>query len=293
MDSTLKLFNSVAIRKGEVSVSKIRKIFAVVDPTTDKQPALIRAEWIASQDPSVALHVYEAIFATTDNFDVDALKRAELSRHRAWVESLIAPIRIAGNEVAVEVEWIREWRGAIAPAAARAGADLIVKAASSHGGTGRRLLKTSDWTLLRNSHCPVYLVKNDSIEDGAKVLIAIDMRREDELHDRLNEQALEFGRGLVASIPGSSLHAVTAYPNSDNFVYSSDLAEKVGIENSRAHAVEGSPESVIPEVAQKIAASIVIVGTAAREGIKAAVIGNTVEKVLDAVDSDIITVNGG
>lgn len=274
-------------------MSKIRKIFAVIDPTTDKQAALIRAQWIASQDSSVALHVYEAIFSTTDNFDADALQRAELSRHRAWVESLVAPIRIAGNEVTVEVEWTREWRGAIAPAAARAGADLVVKAASFHSGTGRRLLKTSDWTLLRNSHCPVYLVKNDGIEDGAKILVAVDMRREDELHNRLNEQVLEYGRGLVASIPGSSLHAVTAYPNSDNFVYPGDLAERVGIENSRAHAIEGSPESVIPEIAKQIAASIVIVGTAARDGIKAAVIGNTVEKVLDAVDSDILTVNGG
>ena len=59
-------------------------------------------------------------------------------------------------------------RDAIAPAAERAGADLVVKAASSHSGTGRRLLKTSDWTLLRNSHCPVYLVKSilaDDIEE--------------------------------------------------------------------------------------------------------------------------------
>ncbi|MBL4574252.1 MAG: universal stress protein [Gammaproteobacteria bacterium] len=274
-------------------MSKIHKIFAVIDPTTDKQAALITAELIASQDSAVALHVYEAIFATTDNIDIDALQRVELSRHRAWVESLVAPIRIAGNEVTVEVEWTKEWRDAIAPAAERAGADLIVKEASSHSGAGRRLLKTSDWTLLRNSHCPVYLVKNESIEAGAKVLVALDMRRDDDLHNRLNEQVLSYGRALVANIPDASLHAVTAYPNSDNFVYPSDLAEKAGIEINCAHAIEGSPESVIAEVAQQTAANIVIIGTAAREGIKAAVIGNTVEKILDAVDSNILTVNAG
>lgn len=274
-------------------MSMIRKIFAVIDPTTDKQSALISAELIASQDSAVALHVYAAIYSSTDNFDADALQRVELSRHRAWIESLVAPIRIAGNDVTVEVEWTKEWRDAIAPAAERAGAELIVKAASSHSGAGRRLLKTSDWTLLRNSHCPVYLVKKDSIEAGAKILVALDMRREDDLHSRLNEQVLAYGRALVANIPDSSLHAVTAYPNSDNFVYPGDRAEKSGIESNRAHAIEGSPESVIPEVAQKIAANIVVIGTAAREGIKAAVIGNTVEKVLDAVDSNILTVNAG
>jgi universal stress protein E len=274
-------------------MSKIRKIFVVIDPTTQKQAALISAELIASQDSAVALHVYEAIHATTDNIDISALERVELSRHRAWVESLVAPIRIAGNDVTVEVEWIREWRDAIATAAERAGADLIVKAASSHSSAGRRLLKTSDWTLLRNAHCPVYLVKNESIGAGAKVLVALDMRREDDLHNKLNEQVLAYGRALVANIPGSSLHAVTAYPNSDNFVYPGDLAVKAGIQSNCAHAIEGSPESVISEVARDIAANIVIIGTAAREGIKAAVIGNTVEKILDAVDSDILTVNAG
>jgi len=274
-------------------VAKISKIFAVIDPTTDKQAALTSAEWIASQDSAVSLHVYEAIYSATDNVDAEALQRAELSRHRAWVESLVEPMRAAGNDVTVEVEWTNKWRDAIAPAAERAGAELIVKAASSHSGAGRRLLKTSDWTLLRNSHCPVYLVKNDTIETAAKVLVAVDMKRDDELHNALNEKVLAFGRAIVDAIPDSSLHAVTAYPNADNFVYPGDLATRAGIESNQAHAIEGSPESVIPEVAEQIDASIVIIGTAAREGLKAAVIGNTVEKVLDALDSDILTVNAG
>jgi len=274
-------------------VPKISKIFAVIDPTTDKQVALTSAEWLASQDSSISLHVYEAIYSATDNVDAEALQRAELSRHRAWVESLVEPMRAAGNDVTVEVEWTNRWRDAIAPAAERAGAELIVKAASSHSGAGRRLLKTSDWTLLRNSQCPVYLVKNDTIDAAAKVLVAVDMKRDDELHNALNEKVLAFGRAIVEAIPDSSLHAVTAYPNADNFVYPGDLATRVGIESNQAHAIEGSPESVIPEVAEQIAASIVIIGTAAREGLKAAVIGNTVEKVLDALDSDILTVNAG
>lgn len=272
-------------------MSEIQKIFVVIDPTTDKQTALTRAARVAGQNSAVTLHVYEAIYGTHDNADNEALQRAELSRHRAWVESLVEPIRAVGNEVTVEVEWANNWRDAIAPAAERAAANLVIKAASSHSGTGRRLLKTSDWTLLRNSHCPVYLVKNDSIEATAKILVAVDMQRNDDLHSQLNEKVLAYGRALVEGIPDSSLHAVTAYPNPDNFVYPGDLATKVGIENSQAHAIEGGPESVIPEVAQEIGASIVVIGTAAREGIKAAVLGNTAEKILDAVDSDILTIN--
>ena len=271
----------------------INKIFAVIDPTTDKQSALFNAEGIARQNSAIALHVYDAVYVSATNTDADALQRVELERHRAWVESLVEPIRAAGNDVNVEVEWTSEWRDAIAPAAKRAGADLIVKTASSHGGAGRRLLKTSDWTLLRNSHCPVYLIKNDSMESGAAVLVALDITRDDELHSNLNDQVLEYGRTIVDSVSNSSLHAVNAYPSSDSFVYQSDLAEKTGIERTAAHAVEGAPEKVIPEIAEQIDAGIVVIGTAARDGLKAAVIGNTAEKILDALNTNILIVNAG
>ncbi len=67
---------------------------------------------------------------------------------------MVEDIRARGTDVDIEVEWTSQWRDALAPAADRCGADLIVKAAGSHWAAGRRLLKTSDWTLLRNAHCP-------------------------------------------------------------------------------------------------------------------------------------------
>jgi len=268
----------------------LNKIFVVIDPTTDNQVALSNAAWLASQNDSVALHVYEAVYSGDSSKDPVALERVELARHTAWVESLVSPIREAGTQVDIQVEWNADWRDALAPAAINAGADLILKAASVHSGAGRRLLKTSDWMLLREAHCPVYLIKKDAIEAGAKVLVAMDITRQDELHASLNDKVLDYGRLLVNAIPEASLHAVNAYGGSDSFVYQGDVAEKAGVERINAHAVEGAPEKVIPEVAEQTEASIVVLGTAARDGIKAAVIGNTAEKVLDALHTNILTV---
>ena len=267
------------------------KIFVVIDPTTDNQTALATAAWIARKNKDITLHVYEAVFSSGANKDEDALQRVELARHRAWVESLAEPIRETGTEVQVEVEWTSSWREAIAPAAEAVGADLIVKSASAHSGAGRRLLKTSDWTLLRNSTCPVYLIKNEFVETGVNVLVALDIARNDELHSKLNDQVLEFGHALVNSIPDSTLHAVNSYTDPNNFIYQPDLAEKAGIDRVQAHTIEGAPEKVIPEVASMIKADIVVIGTAARAGLKAAMIGNTAEKILDALDTNILTVN--
>ncbi|MDD9896983.1 MAG: universal stress protein [Gammaproteobacteria bacterium] len=269
----------------------LNKLFVVIDPTTDRQNALLNAEWIASQDSSISLHVYEAIFSVSDNNDEEALERVETKRHRDWLEQLVEPIRAAGNDVTVEVEWNGQWRDAIAPAAARSDADLIIKTATTHSGTGRRMLKTSDWILLRNAHCPVYLIKKDSIQIDTKILVALDIKRDDELHNQLNEKVIEFGKSLAKTTSGCSLHAVNAYASSDSFVYPDDVANKIGIASQEAHTIEGMPEEVIPEIAGAIDAGILVIGTAARDGIKAAVIGNTVEKILDAVDSNVMTVN--
>ncbi|PCJ23315.1 MAG: hypothetical protein COA96_12150 [SAR86 cluster bacterium] len=269
----------------------LNTIFVVIDPTTDVQAALVSATRIASQNKEISVHVYEAVYSSGTNTDADALQRVELARHHAWVKSLTEPLEAAGNAVNIEIEWTADWRDAIAPAAKRAGADLIVKAASARSGAGRRMLKTSDWTLLRNSHCPVYLIKKDELQSGIKVLVALDIARDDELHTQLNDRVLEFGHALVDNIPENSLHAVNAYSTADNFVSPPDLAEKAGIERTDAYTVDGAPEKVIPEIAEQIGADIVILGTAARAGIQGIVIGNTAEKILDALNTNILTVN--
>lgn len=269
----------------------ISKIFAVIDPTTDNQIALVRAGKIAGRNENIAIHVYEALYANQDNSDPDALRRVETARHQVWLESLVAPLREAGINVDIEIEWTSDWRDALAPAALRAGADLIIKAANARSGAERRLLKTSDWSLLRNAPCPVYQIKKDDISQNIKVLMAIDMSRQDQLHSKLNELVMEYGNSLLVGAEGASLFVVNAYPNSEKFIYKEDLAKRTGVDPANAYTVEGLPEKVIPEVAEKVQADIVIVGTAAREGLKAAVIGNTAEKLLDAISTNILTVN--
>jgi universal stress protein E len=53
---------------------------------------------------------------------------------------------------------------------------------------------------------------------------------------------------------------------------------------------EGLPEVIIPQVAKEIDAELVVIGTVGRLGISAALIGNTAEHVIDALDCDVLTV---
>lgn len=271
----------------------LNKIFVVIDPTTDNKAALVSASRIAGQNKEIVLHLYEAVYSSIDNADAESLQRVEIARHQAWLETLAAPLRAAGNRVELEVEWTEQWRDAIAPAAERAGVDLVIKAASERSAAGRRILKTSDWALLRHSPCPVYLIKKDTVEGGVNVLAALDIAREDELHSNLNERVLEYCHALTDGVDDNKLFAVNAYASADNFVAPADVASMAGIERTDVHTVDGAPEKVIPEIAEQVEADIVVIGTAARDGIKAAVIGNTAEKILDSLNTNILTVNAG
>lgn len=121
--------------------------------------------------------------------------------------------------------------------------------------------------------------------------MAIDMSRDDALHTQLNDLVIGYGKALLVGAEGASIYAVNAYPSADNYIYKDDLAAKAGIDAANAYTIEGPPEKVIPEIAEQIEADIVIVGMAARDGIKAAMIGNTAEKILDAIATKILTVD--
>ena len=280
----------VAPFKKETLMPTINKIFVVIDPTTDQQTGLDHAVRMSAGNDASSLHVYCAVYNNPKSSDFEAMKRVEISRYRAWVDTLVAPLRQQGREVEVEIEWTDQWRDALAPAARRCGADLIVKAASSHRVAGRRLLKTADWTLLRQTHCPVYLAKGGVIDKGASFLLALDLRKEDDLYSTLNERVIKFGQMLAQNVPDSSLHAVNAYVSSQRFVYPDALAAKVGIPTQQAHTIEGAPAKVIAEVANDIKADVVIIGNASRQSVKVAMIGSTAEKVLDAVDANVLVV---
>jgi universal stress protein E len=51
----------------------------------------------------------------------------------------------------------------------------------------------------------------------------------------------------------------------------------------------GDPDEVIVNGARELDASLVVVGNSARSGLAAAINGNTVEKVLDRLECDVLS----
>lgn len=269
----------------------LEHIFCVVDPTTTNQRALRRAEGIAAA-VKVPVHAYVCIngkYVTTQNADREMTLAAEKARHEAWLDRLVQPLREQGIEVTTEVDASDNWHEALANAAKRSGNDLIIKTSEKKPSLQRRLMRTADWTLLRSATCPVLIVKAEEQRKLDKILVAVNLQAEDEAHVALTDRVIEEAH-RIADAFNTELWAANAYEGSENFVYPDALARRTRVDPMKCKVDDASPEALLRELTEKESIPMVIVGSIVRKGIKGVVVGNTAERILDGLQSDILVI---
>jgi len=117
---------------------------------------------------------------------------------------------------------------------------------------------------------------------------------------------------LARKVLGGSLHVVVAYPLFERWVgelgglrdYDSlkhdvekdirsrvlSLAREAGVDYQRLYAEEGRTDMVIVNLAAQLDAELVVVGTRARKGLQGVLLGNTSERLIHELDTDVVTV---
>ena len=268
---------------------EISRLLAVIDPTTGNQRALTRALHIARR-AGAGVHAFLCCHSTAESDNETELRRTEIARSTLWLDQVIQSADTAGVAVTREVTWSENWRESFARAARSNGCDAIVKSTYCHSAPRRRLLKTSDWSLLRAARCPVLLVKRDSAAPVRRILLAVNPGVEDDAHRHLNAEIIRIGQALTEDRDDFELHAVSAYTGSDRFTHPPELAALAGIAEERAHCKAGDPDDVITGLAAELDSELVILGTVGRSGLSGLAHGNTAERALDRLDTDVLVV---
>ncbi len=279
-------------------------LFVVIDPTTQSQRALKRAEQLAV-DTGAQLHLFCCQYQQ-DLSKFESRKGAKhdvLTETRNLLESLAQPLRDEGLEVDCEAYWNQDWQNSIVRAASRVGADLILKSSDPHSYLQRHLQKTSDFTLLRHATCSVLLVRDEGPWLEQNLLAAVTLDTEDSAHDLLNNSIITEAQRL-AQATQSTLHCVTAInPNNDiadvlkllgnEDIHSDEerVSERFGIDPDRVHIQRGQAADVVSSTARDLRVDVLVMGTVARQGVAAMVLGNTAEQIIDKVDMDILVVS--
>jgi universal stress protein E len=273
-----------------VAEIRVNNIFCVLDPTTNRQAALNRATWIATAYQA-RIHAYlcHQLPSGIPAADRTEFLAAERARYEAWADRLVEPARAQGITVTVELESADDWRDALVVAAARSNADLIVRTTQRRTALQRRVLKTTDWTLLREARCPVLLIKSDARAPLEHVLAAVNLNARDAAHRELTDIVIDYAKA-VATATGAELHAANAYQDEVNFVHPPDLAKRLDIERRQTHVANTTPDKLIAETVAALGDPLVVIGSLARKGMTGAIVGNTAERILDQLQTDVLCI---
>lgn len=260
------------------------RFLAVIDPTRIDQWALQKAISMAKDRDDAKVYALLCAHSEAECYDPEELRTVELRRHTIWLDEIIASVNDAGVDIEAFVEWHENWREAICNVASVNRIDMVIKRASGRPGS----LASSDRQLIRSLKSALLLVKHDPSRDLQKVLVAVDFNASDEDHAALNDAIIDLGSRIRGSSDTIELHAVSAYADSDKFVHPPDVAKKLKIDRSQAHVRQGKAGDIIPGLANKIGADLVIVGNVGRRGLSGITVGNTSEKILTDIQSDVL-----
>jgi len=264
---------------------ELHKIFVIIDPTSDTQPAFERA-LDSARDTGARLHLYACATEESGCSDLDEARE----KVQPGLESLVDRAQREGVEATMELEWAQDWAQQAVAAAARDDASMIFKNSADHSSVQRELRTTSDWTLLRHSPCPVLMVKNFTDWRRRRVLAAINPASTEQAHIGLNQQITAIARQFADS-HGSEAHFVTAYQDLNHAPDGDKIARECDVPPDRVHLGKGEAADVIRDMAVKLKVDLIIVGTVARDGIKGRVVGNTCERLLDQTHSDVLVLS--
>lgn len=270
-------------------MKSFRKIMYVVDPTRNHQKALGRVA-DGARHLDAELHLYVTVSLPRLSTDSpDELKQAETDRLRLWLDVIARPARDAGVKVTTEAEISDEWSAAIAPAARRWGAEMIVKAMNPQSALRRRIGKTSDWTLLRTAECPILFIKEDSPSTPKTLIAAVDLHDKSEENQQFMKDVVRHARG-ICEVSGAELHVVNAYPRMLHAVDAVDLAYFAEVPRAQAHTAVGAPEDLLLEVARNLDGPVIVIGSLDKRTIASSLLGDTAERILDKATKDVLLI---
>ena len=297
-----------------------QNILVVIDPSTDEQKALKRAIALATNintvnHTKVTIHAFLSIFdfsyeMTTilSSGERDTMRNMVIKEKEQWLDDIISVSNTSIN-ITSKVVWHNRPFEAIINQVIEHKYDLVVKGTHQHDKFKSVVFTPTDWHILRKCPCPVLLVKEHEWPQQGNILAALNVGSDEVEHISLNKaitkqakniaQLITANVHLVNSYPGTPVNIAIEIPEFDASEYNSAMqahhkeamskhANSFGIPLSNTYVEEGLPEAVIEQVASKVDAELVILGTIGRTGISAALIGNTAEHVIDLLNCDVL-----
>ncbi len=303
-------------------MKEISNILAVIDPTTEDQPGIRRASWLAKKtgaELELLICYYNEYLSGDRLFDSPSLEKARrevIQGQKKHLEALAEPLRADGITVKTSAVWDHPLHEGIVRHAVSTGADIVIKDTHHHSAVARALLTNTDWNLIRTCPARLWLVKPNELSDTPVFVAAIDPMNQHDKPAALDDEILQLSKTLGDKV-GGDVHAFHSYdPRIDVATATANayipvslpfdeieqqmhedhqkrFTEITGfhkVDDDKAHLVAGLTHEELPAIAEKTAADVVVMGAVARNRWKRLFIGATAERTLEHLPCDLLIV---
>lgn len=230
------------------------------------------------------------------------------------LSKLAASPRLRGIRTSATVTWDYPAAEGLVRLVQKRRPQLLLAEHHSHSRLARPFLSNTDWELIRNCPCPVWLSKSARTTRAGSVVAAVDPlhahAKPAALDAVILEQALRIAgqpkRVLMChaynfpATPPVIDGAIEAYwilSDQERASYEAMLRKELGRLAERTHIPEanrivaaGDPAWVLPALARKHHASVVVMGAVSRSAVQRVFIGHTAERLVDRLDCDVLIV---
>ena len=290
----------------------LNKYMIIVDETGEKQPALHRGIELARRS-GAAVHivafVFEAYFGEEEEEDsqhLKELKQTIVAEKQRYLDKIINTIDLGNVQLTSEVVWKKRISKWIVKHTNNNEYSMLIK-------TGHRsetvFYTPSDWKILRKCTIPVMFVAKKRWRPKNNIMCSIDLGSDNKDTYALNLKIIKQGQELAKLLNGKlyccyAISVPTVLIDLDILnkkkikkkrtkkahALFAKLAGELNIDKNILHIKLGKAEKVIPSTANKLKVQMVIMSTVGRQGIKSKIIGNTAERVMHRLRTDLVAI---
>lgn len=306
-------------------MSEERAIVVYVDER-DEPLTLVRRALPIATSLGAPLHLVSVLFDPyiagerfADTEDFRNLRTLALDQERSNLSALVS--QAVGNIATVECIslWGRPKNEALCQYLEETNAQMLVVGTHPAGKIARSLLTYSDWALLRDAPCSVLSVARSRYGVPAVISVAVDPMHTNDKPAILDKQLIATAHRLSGTVD-AEVHLVHAVEDINSMVFSSAMGtvpiavddrglqetiddhhltalKKLGAESGIApehvHQVNGSPVLALQEKFTQLNTDLVVLGVISRRGLREKMVGNTAERLIRRLHTDLLLVKPG
>jgi universal stress protein E len=284
-------------------------VLIIADRDNERQVAIPRGLALAEKmgwGAQVVGFAYESLGAmgVKDRATRDVVKKKLLAKRKAEIEAEVKKHKASGVRIATLVVWEKTVHLWIDKQCLRKEYSAVIK-------TGHRsesfVYTPTDWHLLRECNAPFLICAEKKWRATKPIVAAIDLTSSSRVKKQLNDTVISTAKRYAEALgcPLYLVHALHIAPVLteldlvDEYTYGKDLKQGLEpklIRTAANHGLsidnillkQGPIDKVITSEAARLKAQLVVMGTVGRSGIKARVLGNTAEKVLTRLRTDVL-----